>query len=95
VPALPASSDPLAELQAENDDLRAQLDFVRNHSLDTWLRVVHSSGIAVRDYENTLSWRVTRPLRLVRRVQVAVREMGIGPVVAAGVRRIRTKLRVK
>ena len=85
----------LRELEAENADLRSQLDFVRNQSLDKWLSVVHAEGSSVRDYENTVSWRVTAPLRSVRRVQSAIKDIGFGPVAAAGMRRVRTRLRAR
>lgn len=85
--------DPIAELQAENEALRAQLDAARNESLDAWLRVMHHSGVAARDYERTLSWRVTRPLRVARRIQIAVREVGVSGVAVTALGRLRTRLR--
>ncbi len=70
----PPSGDDIAQL-------RSELDAYRNGAVDRWLELAVSEGRIVRDYENSLSWRITRPLRLARRGFTAVRT--IGPVAVA------------
>ncbi|MCU1527630.1 MAG: hypothetical protein JWP75_1393 [Frondihabitans sp.] len=57
----------------------ADLAELREAVLDDWLRVTSSVTDAVIEIENTLSWRVTRPLRLVRLLQRKVGEIGVIP----------------
>lgn len=59
---------------AEND-----LDELREAVLDDWLRVTSSVTDAVGEMQRTLSWRVTRPLRLARLLQRKVGEIGVVP----------------
>lgn len=73
----PRSSAEASELAV----LQAELDAYRNGVVDRWLDVTLSEGRIAREYENSLSWRVTRPLRLARRGFSAVRTMG--PVAVA------------
>ncbi|BDZ51513.1 hypothetical protein GCM10025867_37540 [Frondihabitans sucicola] len=61
--------------QSAEDDLNE----LREAVLDDWLRVTSSVTDAVREMQSTLSWRITRPLRLVRMVQRKVDEFGVVP----------------
>lgn len=79
----------IAELQAEIADLRSQLDQIDNQSLDSWLTAMQRSGVAMRDFEASLSWRMTRPLRFLRRVQVAIGDVGVGGVTSIALGRLR------
>jgi phage gp36-like protein len=67
---------PTSEPQKATD---ADLAELREAVLDDWLRVTSSVTDAVTEIENTLSWRVTRPLRLARILQRKVGEVGVIP----------------
>jgi hypothetical protein len=67
----------LAAVEAERDRLQAQLDAQSNQNLDKWLQVVSDEARALGEIHNTLSWRITRPLRVVRKVQVKVAQVGV------------------
>jgi hypothetical protein len=63
----------IARLEAENSCLRVQLEELRANQLETWVTYVGFNEIIARlsklprDMRNTLSWKVTAPLRMVRR----------------------------
>jgi hypothetical protein len=47
-----------------------------NQEVSEWLAMERTLGAGVGDYESTVSWKVTKPLRLVRRFQYSVRDIG-------------------
>lgn len=59
--------------RSENDDL-AEL---RQAVLDDWIVVTTRTAAVLTDITNTFSWRVTKPLRMVRRFQVTASEIGL------------------
>jgi len=67
----------VAELQAEIDRLQRELDARSTEDVRTWLKVVGEETRMLTNMRNTLSWRVTRPLRLARTVQIKMREIGL------------------
>ena len=75
----------------ESSTLRAELDAYRNGVVDRWLDATLAEGRIVREYENSLSWRVTRPLRLARRGFSAVRTVGPVAVVRIVLERRRSR----
>jgi hypothetical protein len=80
----------LAEAEAEIARLRRTNDALMNQSLNTWLAVVGDEARALALVYSTLSWRVTRPLRLARQLQIKAKEVGISEtasVVAARLKR--------
>lgn len=86
----PTLSEQLATAQAEIDELRRTNDALANQSLNTWLVVVSDEARALSQVYSTLSWRITKPLRMARQVQVKVKEVGVSEtaaVVSASVRR--------
>lgn len=62
-------ADEYARLRREHDELM-------NRDFGAWLEMVRHEGGSLREYEKSLSWRVTKPLRLVRAFQVRVKEAG-------------------
>jgi len=86
----PTVSQRLAEAEAEIERLRRSNDALMNQSLNTWLVVVSDEARALSQVYSTVSWRITRPLRVARTVQTKVREVGVtetAAVVAATVKR--------
>ena len=77
---------------SEADRLRAEVDLLLNNDVAAWLKVVRAKSAVASDYENSLSWRITRPLRLARSFQVKVREDGVRSAVGQAATRVRQKL---
>jgi hypothetical protein len=58
--------------------LQDELDDLRNHDVSAWLEVIRAEASEVRSYERSISWRVTRPLRMAGMFRRSVRDIGIG-----------------
>jgi hypothetical protein len=65
------------EMQAEIDRLQRELDDRSNEDVRTWLKVVGEETRMLARMTSTLSWRITRPLRLARTVQIKMKEIGL------------------
>lgn len=89
--AIPAAD--IQQLRSENARLAAEVDRLRNQAASRWAELIHTRGIGVSEYENTFSWRITKPLRIVRRGQLAVAEMGFANVVRTVISRRLSRLR--
>jgi len=63
-------------VSSEVDELRGRLDALLNNEVELWLALEPRFGASAGDYESTLSWRVTRPLRLLRTFQLSVHDVG-------------------
>lgn len=88
------SSRPTSPAGTESEDvaeLRARLDALLNDPLDAWLENMHIGG-ATAEFENTLSWKVTKPLRAVRTFQIRVGQLGLPGAVAHSARYARRRL---
>ena len=83
----------IEQLRVENAQLSAEVDRLRNQAVLRWAELIHTRGIGVSEYENTLSWRITKPLRVVRRGQIAVRELGFVNVVRTVAARLLARFR--
>ncbi|QHC67244.1 hypothetical protein Q0F99_01175 [Rathayibacter oskolensis] len=60
------------------EELRAERDALLNDPLDAWLKHMHVGGVvASAPFEQTLSWRVTKPLRAVRLFQIRASQLGL------------------
>lgn len=64
---------------AEHGTPEADLEELREAVLDDWLLVTSSVTDYLNDIQHTLSWRVTRPLRVVRVLQKRAGELGVVP----------------
>lgn len=64
----------------------ADLDDLREALLVDWLKSTTSVTDSLHAMQQTVSWRITRPLRLVRLLQRKVTEIGVVPAsqLAAG-----------
>jgi hypothetical protein len=67
----------------EAGNLRAELDELREAVLEDWIVIttrnvdaIRAMQGSIRAMESTLSWRVTRPLRLFRSVQLRASQIG-------------------
>lgn len=77
------------------DELREQLDALLNDPLDTWLEGIHfggGAGVSAVGFENTLSWKVTKPLRLARTFQIRVGQLGFPGAVKHSARFVQRRL---
>jgi hypothetical protein len=54
-----------------------QLSELRDAVLDDWILITSHSTDALRAMQSTVSWRVTRPLRVVRTYSYKSREIGL------------------
>ena len=57
--------------------LRSQVDALLNDPFDLWVERIQVGGVTASGFEQTLSWRVTKPLRMVRTFQIRVRQLGL------------------
>ena len=60
----------VADLESENEALRAQLDAARNSALENWAESAAHESASVAELKRSVSWRVTAPLRTVRSLQI-------------------------
>ncbi|PPF13553.1 hypothetical protein C5C36_01095 [Rathayibacter sp. AY1G1] len=68
-------------------ELRERLDELLNDPLDEWAANMSFGGSPfVADFESTLSWKVTRPLRAARTFQIRVGQLGLPGAVRHTVR---------
>jgi hypothetical protein len=82
----------LHELEQERDNLQAQLDGIANTAASRWLKAVQYETVMIRDIQNSISWKVTRPLRRIRRLQLRVARIGVRRASQIGVARVRRRL---
>lgn len=76
-PQQPSLAERLAQAEAERDRLREELDARANESVDSWLEVVGTESRILGQMHATLSWRITKPLRFARKVQLKVAQVGL------------------
>ena len=75
-PAKPTLTQRLKQSEAERERLQREVDELSAIALSKWLLVAHhqtSQAAIVQSF----SWRVTKPLRTVRHVQLKVTEVGV------------------
>ncbi|QHC63562.1 hypothetical protein GSU69_13320 [Rathayibacter festucae] len=73
----PSSDDLPGDDADEVRRLRTQVDALLNDPFDLWVERIQVGGVTASGFEHTLSWRVTKPLRLVRTFQIRVRQLGL------------------
>jgi hypothetical protein len=86
-------SERLKQSEAERERLQREVDQLSTVALSKWLLVAHhqQSQAAITQ---TLSWRVTKPLRTARQVQMKITEVGVAQtaqVVVATLRKRRQR----
>ena len=57
--------------------LRARLDEVQNQKVEEWVRLVRYSSTVPIAVERSLSWRLTRPVRLAQTAALVYRRDGV------------------
>lgn len=94
--AVPSSDEGPARETESVDELRARLDELLNEPLDEWVASMQLGGGGsvhyVADFESTLSWKVTRPLRAARTFQIRVGQLGLPVAVRHSVRYAKRRL---
>ena len=73
------SVEGLDEVTKERDELRRENEQLRQRLLDGWTELAASEASVpsiVQHMESSLSWRVTKPLRLVRTIQLKAARVG-------------------
>lgn len=65
----------LREVEAQRDELLA-------NDVAVWLDRMQHTAIPLRNYQSSLSWRVTAPLRAVRTFQLSAGRIGFGATVS-------------
>lgn len=93
--AAPVAVPPPAERESEGAELarlRAQVDALLNDPFDEWVKRIQVGGVTASGFERTLSWRVTKPLRLVRTFQIRVEQLGLLGAVGHSARFIKRRL---
>lgn len=83
----------LERLEQENARLRGLVDDHANGVVRDWLVSADAFSSVVPDVHSTLSWRITRPLRQVRAVQLKVAEIGLAPTARIVVARVGKRIR--
>ncbi|AND17051.1 hypothetical protein C5C18_02635 [Rathayibacter tritici] len=77
---------------AELARLRAQVDALLNDPFDEWVERIQVGGVTASGFERTLSWRITKPLRLVRTFQMRVDQLGLPGAVRHSARFVKRRL---
>lgn len=86
------TSQSLDELRAERDRIREELDEYKQASLTDWMVIAHTENRILGDMQNTISWKVTKPLRAARRFQLMAAERGLGEASRAGLTYVSRRL---
>ena len=64
-------------MSASDDNARIELEELRQAVLDDWIVVTTRTVGVVEAMQATLSWRVTKPLRVAKRFQRAAQNEGL------------------
>jgi hypothetical protein len=86
---MPESSATPVEVDSDISAIRAELDAVRNQQVEEWLRLVRFGSVIPRSVETSLSWRITRPIRLAQTAVGVLRRDGAHRFWATTVSRLR------
>ncbi|NQX11128.1 hypothetical protein HQQ80_05780 [Microbacteriaceae bacterium VKM Ac-2855] len=91
----PSQNVPPADGRGDADarvaELQARLDTLLNDPLDSWVENMYVGGSAA-EFESTVSWRITKPLRAVRTFQMRVSQLGLGTAIAHSARYAKRRL---
>jgi hypothetical protein len=72
------------ELRARVEELSAELSVLRDREAEHWLSAVQSEyaeSTIIVSLRNSVSWRVTKPLRAVQSVRLKVKRVGLARAV--------------
>ena len=71
--------DELSNVIEERDELRRENDELRQRILEGWTKLATSEASVpsiVQHMESSISWRITKPLRMVRSLQMKAARVG-------------------
>jgi hypothetical protein len=74
-------------------DVRRDLSELQDAVLSDWVTVASHATNALRAMEGTLSWRVTKPLRVVRILQTKIAQVGPSRAVQIATAQIASRMR--
>jgi len=67
---------------AEAERLARELDRLRDQKVDEWLEQIRYGSVVPLGVERSLSWRITKPIRLAEAAITVVRYDGFGRLMA-------------
>lgn len=67
----------ITALEKECAQLQTQLDEMSNEATSRWLKAVQYESVVIREIQNSLSWKITKPLRMIRHYQRAFSRLGV------------------
>ena len=77
----------------ELERLRAERDALLEHDVATWLERVRSEGSSYRQFESSISYRITAPIRWAGILVRSVRRDGVGETVGLAVAAVKKRAR--
>jgi len=83
------TSRPDTDLRAENERLSAAVIELQNQRVDEWVRLIRYGAVVPRSIEDSLSWKLTRPVRLAQTATRVLRRDGLHTFAAT----VRARLR--
>ncbi len=75
-PSDASSSSTSAPAPAKTKELQQQLDTLQNERVEEWVRLIRFGGTIPLAVESSLSWRLTRPVRLAQTAMLVLRRDG-------------------
>jgi hypothetical protein len=76
----------------ELERLRAERDALLEHDVATWLDRVRTEGLSYRQFESSISYRVTAPIRWAGILVRTVRSDGLGHAVGLTVAAVKKRV---
>lgn len=80
----PPTADPVP-----SPDLAAELAALQNEKVEQWVRLIRFGGTIPLAVERSLSWRLTRPVRLAQTAMLVLRRDGLNRFWATVLYRLR------
>lgn len=80
---------------SEAESLRAELRALQNQKVEEWVRLIRYGGTVPLAIERSLSWRITRPLRLMQTAVTVLRRDGLNRFLATVNYRLKRLVRAR
>ena len=77
----------------ELEILRNERDALLENDISTWLHFVKNDATSLRHFQNSISWRITKPVRLVGKFSRKLKEVGIVATVSLALAAITARVR--
>lgn len=75
----------------EVERLRAERDALLEQDVDTWLDRMRNEGLSYRQFQSSISYRITAPIRLAGMFVRKVRSDGIGEAIGLAVAAVKKR----